>query len=81
MAGRKKKRRKLPPLITTVNVETLRATAVVRQIVQMRNSARAKQSHAINIVIAEVADYDMILGVALLQKQNPNVQWDTGVEH
>jgi predicted aspartyl protease len=63
-AGRRKKQKKLPPPITTVNGETLRATAVVRQMVRIRNSARTKRSHAINIVVANIAHYDLILGMA-----------------
>jgi hypothetical protein len=80
-AGRRKKQKKLPPLITTVNGETLRATTVVRQMVRMRDSAGTKQSHAINFVVADIAHYDLILGMAWLQKQNYDIQWDTGVWH
>ncbi len=78
-AGRRKKQKKLPPPITTVNGETLRATAVVRQTVRMCDSAGTKRSHAINFVVADVAHYNLILGMVWLQKQNPNIQWDTGV--
>jgi hypothetical protein len=38
-AGRKKNRKKMPPPITMVNSEPLRATTVVRRMVQMRNDA------------------------------------------
>jgi hypothetical protein len=80
-AGRRKKQKKLLPPITTVNGETLRTTAVVRQMVQMCNSTGTKRSHAINFVVADIAHYDLILGMAWLQKQNPDIQWDTGVWH
>ncbi len=80
-AGRRKKQKKLPPPITIVNGETLRATTVVRQMVQMRDSAGMKRSHAINFVVANIAHYDLILGMVWLQKQNPDIQWDTGVWH
>jgi hypothetical protein len=65
-AGRRKKQKKLLPPITTVNGETLHATAVVRQMVRMRNSVRTKRSHAINFVVADIAHYDLILGMAWL---------------
>ncbi len=80
-AGRRKKQKKLPPPITTVNGETLCATTVVRQMVRLRDSAGTKRSHAINFVVANIAHYDLILGMAWLQKQNPDIQWDTGVWH
>jgi hypothetical protein len=65
-AGRRKKQKKLPPQITTVNGETLRATAVVHQMVRLCDSAGTKQSHAINFVVADIAHYDLILGMAWL---------------
>ncbi len=65
-AGWRKKQKKLPPPITTVNGETLRATVVVRQMVWMRDSTGMKRSHAINFVVADIAHYDLILGVAWL---------------
>jgi hypothetical protein len=40
-----------------------------------------KQSLAINFVVADIAYYDMILGMAWLQKQNPDIHWDTGLWH
>jgi hypothetical protein len=49
-----------------VNGELLRATVVVRQIIRMRNSARIKQSHAIDFVVTDIAHYDMILNMAWL---------------
>jgi hypothetical protein len=62
-----------------VNGEPMRTTAVVRQMVRMHNSVRTKRSHEINFVFANIAHYDIILGMAWLQKQNPNINWDTGV--
>jgi hypothetical protein len=34
-----------------------------------------------NFVVANIAHYNMILGMAWLQKQNPILHWDTGVWH
>ncbi len=78
-AGKSKVKKKALPPITTVNGEPLRATAVIRQMVWMRNSAGTKQSHVINFVIADIAHHDLIFGVAWLQKQNPDINWDTRV--
>jgi hypothetical protein len=47
----------------------------------MRDSAGTKRSHAINFIVADITHYDMILGMAWLQKHNPNIQWDMGVWH
>jgi hypothetical protein len=47
----------------------------------MRDSAGTKRSHTINFVVADVAHYDMILGMAWLQKQNPDIHWSTGTWH
>jgi hypothetical protein len=80
-AGKRKKQKKLLPPITTVNGEPLRATVVVRQMVHMRDSTGAKRSHAINFIVADIAHYDLIRGMAWLQKQNPDIHWDTGVWH
>ncbi len=73
------RKHKPPPPIAAVNGEPICTTAIIRQIVLMRDSARAKQSHTINFVVADIAHYDMILGMAWLQKQNPDIQWDTGL--
>jgi hypothetical protein len=78
-AGKRKKRKKMPLPITTVNGEPLRATAVVRQMVHMRDSAGAKRSHAINFVVANIAHYDLKLSMAWLQEQNPDSYWDLRV--
>jgi hypothetical protein len=48
-------KRKPPLPIATVNGKQLHATAVIRQIVHMQDSAETKQSHAINFVIANIA--------------------------
>ncbi len=47
-------KRKPPEHITAVNGEPLHSTAVLRQMVGMRDSARAKQGNAINFVIANI---------------------------
>jgi hypothetical protein len=48
-AGRSRVKKKTLPPITLVDGEPLRATAVVWQIVQMRDSTRTKRSQAINL--------------------------------
>jgi hypothetical protein len=60
---------KLQP-ITTVDGKPMRATAVVRRAVSIRERAGTKRSNTINFVIANITHYDMILGMALLHKQN-----------
>jgi hypothetical protein len=75
------RKHKLPTPIAAVNGEPLRATAVIRQMVRMPDSAGAKRGHAINFIIADIAHYDMILGMAWLHKQNPDIHLDTGVWH
>jgi hypothetical protein len=47
----------------------------------MRDSAGVKRSHAVNLVVADIRGYDMILGMTWLQKQNPDINWDSGVWH
>jgi hypothetical protein len=80
-AGRRKKAVAKLPAIATVNGESLRTTAVVRHMVRMRDSAGIKRCHAINFVVADIASYDIILGMAWLRKQNPDIRWDTGIWH
>ncbi len=62
-----------PPLVAAVNGKLLRTTAVVRQIVRMCDSAGVKRTHVVNFVIAYICSYDVILGMAWLQKQNPDI--------
>ncbi len=80
-AGRRKKAVAKPPTVATVNGEPLRTTAVVRHMVRMRDSAVVKQCHTINFIVTDVVGYDVILGMAWLRKQNPDIRWDTGVWH
>ncbi len=49
--------------------------------VRMCNSAGVKRCHAINFFIADIASYDIILGMAWLRKQNLDICWDTGIWH
>jgi hypothetical protein len=63
-AGRSKVKKKAPSPITMVNNGPLHSTRVVRQMVQISESAVTKQSHAINFVVADIANYDMILSMA-----------------
>jgi hypothetical protein len=69
----------MPPPITTVNSEPLRATLIAWQMVQMRNRIRTKPSYAINFIVANIAHYNIILGITWLQKQNPYIHWNTGI--
>ncbi len=80
-AGKRKKKKKMLSPITLDNDEPQRATAVVHQMVHMRDTAGAKRSYEINFVVTNIAHYDLILGIAWLQKQNPDIQWDTGAWH
>ncbi len=57
-------------MIATVNNKSLRTTAIVRHIVHMRISASVKHCNAINFVVADIADYNIILGIARLQGNN-----------
>jgi hypothetical protein len=70
-----------PPLVDAVNGESLCTTAVVREMVRMCDSARVKRSHAVIFVIADIRGYNVILGMAWLQKQNPDINWDSEVWH
>ncbi len=47
----------------------------------MRDSAGFKRSYAVNFVVADIRSYDIILGMAWLQKQNSDIYWDFGVWH
>ncbi len=47
----------------------------------MRDSTRVKRSHVVNFVATNICSYDIILGKAWLQKQNPDINWDSGVWH
>ncbi len=47
----------------------------------MRDSTGVKRSHAVNFVAADICGYDVILGMAWLQKQNSDINWDSGVWH
>jgi hypothetical protein len=64
-----------------VNGKQLQATVVVWQMVWMRDSFGSKQSHAIYFIIDTISHYDVILSMAWLQKQNPDIHWETGVWH
>ncbi len=79
MASRRKKRDRVPLPITTVNGEPFCATAVIHQMVQMCDSAGVKRSNAINFVVANIAHYNIILGMAWLQKRNSDIQCNTSV--
>jgi hypothetical protein len=82
LSGRRRRRAvRQPPLVAAVNGESLRTTAVVREMVRMRDSAGVKRSHAVNFVVADIRGYDVILGMAWLKKQNPDINWDSGVWH
>ncbi len=65
-AGRRRKAVAKLPVITTVNGKLLHTTAIVRHKVRMRDNAGVKRCHAINFVVADIASYDIILGMAWL---------------
>jgi hypothetical protein len=66
-----------PPLVAAINSELLLTTAIVREMVRMCDSAGVKCSHAVNFVVADIRSYDVTLGMAWLQKQNPKINWDS----
>ncbi len=78
-AGRPKKAVAKPPTIATINVESLRATAIVQHMVRMRDSTGVKRYHVITFVVVDIASYSIILAMAWLRKQNPDICWDTGI--
>jgi hypothetical protein len=47
--------------------------------VGIRNSMGIKRCNAMNIIIANIVNYDVILGMAGLQKQNPDICWEKNV--
>ncbi len=71
----------MPLPITAFNDKLLRATTVIWQMGWMHNSTGTKQSQAINFVVVDIAHYALILGMAWLQKQIPDIHWGTGVWH
>jgi hypothetical protein len=80
--GRRWKRTlRQPPPTASVNGKLLCATAHVQEMVHMRDSAGVKCLHAVNFVVANICGYDMILGMAWLQKQNPDINCYSGVWH
>jgi hypothetical protein len=62
--GKMYKKIKLPPAITTVNGEPLRATTVIRQLVRIQDNAGRMWSNAINFVFADITHYNMILSMS-----------------
>ncbi len=62
-AGRKKNRKKMLLPMTSVNGESLRATTVIQQIVWIYDSTETRQRHAINFIIADIVDFDLILSI------------------
>jgi hypothetical protein len=47
----------------------------------MSDSAHIKRCHIINFVVTNIADYDVTLRMAWLQKQNPNIFCDKSIWH
>jgi hypothetical protein len=79
-AGRRQERAvRLPPPIITVNDEQRCTTAVVREMVCMRDRSGVKHSFVVNFVVADIHGYNVILGMALLQRHNPNINSDSRV--
>jgi hypothetical protein len=65
-------KQKLLP-ITTINGEPLHAIPVIHNIVCMWDSTMTKQSHAINFVVADITYLDVIIVLAWLLKQHPDI--------
>jgi hypothetical protein len=63
-AGRKKKAIATPAMVATVNGEPLRTTSILWYMVRIRNSAGVKRCHVINFIVANVINFDVILGMA-----------------
>ncbi len=80
-AERNMNKAKIPPPIATVNGKPLRTTTIVCHIVRMFLNADMKQSHSLNFIVVNIAYYNMIPGMAWLQKQNPDIQRDAGIWH
>ncbi len=59
--------------IATINGELLCTTGIVLYMVHMSNSAGVKHCHMINFVVADIANYNVILGMAWPLKQNPDI--------
>jgi hypothetical protein len=78
-AGRQKKAVTKLPAIATVNGKLLCTTTIVQHMLCMRDSAGAKRCHSINFVIADIASYDIILAMAWLRQQNPDIRWHPGI--
>ncbi len=53
-------------MVATVNGKPLHTTAVVRYMVRIGNNVRVKQCHSINFIVADVVNYNVILGMARL---------------
>ncbi len=69
-AGKKKRAIAKLPTIATINSELLRTMALIHNMLRMRDSTGIKHYHTIYLVTAAIADYNVILGMAWLQKQN-----------
>ncbi len=52
------------PTITTVNGKLLCTTAILQHIVRICNNASVKLCHAINVVVVNNADYNVIVRTA-----------------
>ncbi len=69
------------PTVAKVNGKPLLTTAIVWHMVCIHASTGIKQCHAINFIVADIINYDVILGLAWLQKRSPDIRWDKGVWH
>jgi hypothetical protein len=66
-AERQEKAIAKPPTIATVNDVSLYISAIVHHMVRMCDSVSIKCCHVINFVVANIASYNFILGIAWLQ--------------
>jgi hypothetical protein len=80
-AGKSKVKMKAPLPIMTVNSEPLRAIVVIWQMGLMHNGTNKKHCYTNNLVVSCIAHYCLIWVMTWLQKQNPDIHWETGVWH
>jgi hypothetical protein len=80
-AGRQQKVVTKPPMVAMVNGQLLCTAAIVRHMVRIRNSAGVKRCHTINLIVTDIVNYNVTLGMAWLQKQNSDIRWDKGLWH
>ncbi len=66
---------KPPPPISTIDGNPLRTHAVYRVTLRLRDDSGREQRVAANLIGADIASYDLILGMAWLSRHNPDIMW------